>query len=284
MNKTVSIRKIFHYYLRRESSRNLFWSVYKPTNFGDLIGPYLFRHFTGLEPRLTSPSPLKFETTYVTVGSILRHVSGDNAIVWGSGIISMQDVFMQPHRVCAVRGPLTRKRFIELGYNCPEVYGDPAILLPSVYRPPSTRKPYQLGLVPHFIHYEQALDLFGDNRDIKIVDVTQPIEAVINAICNCQAIASSSLHGLIVAHSYQIPAAWVSLEGKLDGDGTKFKDYLAAGGISNSSEPMLIGQTTSTEEIQSFVYRSLQPELSHLLGPLIRSCPFKSNWFSGKHI
>ena len=54
----------------------------------------------------------------------------------------------------AVRGKYTQKRLEELGYKSPEVIGDPALLLPLFIDPASQR--YQLGIIPHFVHYEEV--------------------------------------------------------------------------------------------------------------------------------
>src|SRR5699024_7687362 len=53
------------------------------------------------------------------------------------------------------------------------------------------------------------------------------IEEVVKQICSCEYILSTSLHGLIVAHAYSIPALWLK-KGYIDTDGFKFKDYFSS--------------------------------------------------------
>lgn len=267
--------------LRRHGGRDLYWSVYEPRNFGDWIGPYLFEKITGMAPRLAYPNTRSLTTVYVAVGSIMRRVQGENAIVWGSGIISREDSFLPPAKTCAVRGPLTRARFLELGYACPAVYGDPAILMPAVYRPRPSRSRHRLGIVPHFIHYAEASERFAGDSSVRVVDVTQPVEDVVDAICSCTSVASSSLHGIIVANAYGIPAAWISFRDELDGDGTKFRDYYAAGGVIEPHGPLEITSDTSLRDIEDLADQTEQPDLSRLLMPLMKSCPFRSDWFAG---
>src|SRR5690606_2919216 len=58
-----------------------------------------------------------------------------------------------------------------------------------------------------------------------------PELAVVDQIRACRVILSSSLHGLVVAHAYGIPAAWVQFSDKLSGDGSKFRDHAASIGV-----------------------------------------------------
>jgi len=58
-----------------------------------------------------------------------------------------------------------------------------------------------------------------------VIDVEQDWKRVLSQISACDVILSSSLHGLIVADSYQIPNARVSFSGAIVGGDFKFFDY-----------------------------------------------------------
>jgi len=202
-------------------------------NYGDLIGPYLVAKITGVTPqwvRASRPGLLNsFSKVYATVGSILSH-TGKRTIVWGSGIISKKDC-VNAQKILAVRGPLTRKRLEELKINCPAIYGDPALLLPRYFLP-NVKKSYSLGIVPHIVDYERVKELLKDKPFIKVINFnSNNVEKTTTEILKCDSIFSSSLHGIIVAHSYGIPAVQVQFSDKIVGDGVKYYDYFLSVGL-----------------------------------------------------
>jgi hypothetical protein len=206
-------------------------------NFGDLASPYLIEKLSGRKTKHIKPNSFwyrHFLKHFLSTGSILEHAN-KNSVVWGSGIIQQNDTPGKA-QFLAVRGSESRKRLRELGYSVPEKYGDPALLLPKVYQPEIT-KTHKLGILPHYTDYKEAKRLFGADEQVKIIDVfTNRLESVLDEILCCEQIVSSSLHGLIVAHAYGIPAVWVKFSNKLFGDNIKFYDYFASVGIKYEAE------------------------------------------------
>jgi hypothetical protein len=97
------------------------------SNFGDVITPYLIHKISGGKI-VWVDSRYCLRPYIVASGSVLQLVN-KNAIVWGAGIISQKDIIKKPRKILAVRGPCSRKRLLELGISCPEIYGDPGLLL-----------------------------------------------------------------------------------------------------------------------------------------------------------
>lgn len=224
-----------HGYMR---NRNIFWSWYEPKNFGDWIGPYLFYRFTGKRPLYCASAIQPKTDCLFAVGSILRHLKHPDCVtVWGSGIISRNDTFARPKKVLAVRGPETREVMLKLGYSCPEVYGDPGVLLPLLIQAPP-KKALQIGIIPHFIEYSEYTKV--DWKDHKIIDVAKPVEEVALEIASCAMTYSSSLHGLIVSHAFGVPSIWMASSKPLDGDDVKFEDYFASCGVSVAKRNSLL--------------------------------------------
>lgn len=259
--------------------RNVLWSWYEPRNFGDWIGPYLFWKITGKRPLFHRPSPIEGRipdraTTVASAGSILRHITvPDKVSVWGSGIISMNDTFQRPLKIHAVRGPRSMMRVRELGYECPEVFGDPGLLLPQVYAP-TRKKRHPLGIIPHYFDFEQVALSLEARRDLHVVDVTRDIETVVDQILSCEATLSSSLHGLILSHAYGIPCAWIASENELIGDNVKFLDYLESAGVYGITTPLQVDLHQSTDALIQFAHEQPKPHLTSLSENLLSSCPF----------
>ena len=77
----------------------------------------------------------------------------------------------------------------EKGLACPEIYGDPALLLPEVYPNPGIEKKYKLGIIPHFKDKNDAYlkDHFSNHQDIKIIDIQNkdPLK-VVDEMLSCE--------------------------------------------------------------------------------------------------
>lgn len=190
-------------------------------NVGDKLTPWFYHACT--KKNITWIPPQSKKQHYIAVGSIVAHAN-EYSLVWGAGILWKNQKINPKAKFLAVRGPITRQRIIELGGECPEIYGDPALLSPLFYIPKPEKK-QNFGLIPHCIDYKQALQLFGNVKNLKIIDIRRPVENVINEIASCNKIISTSLHGLILSDAYQIPCKWGILSNKLSGDNIKFRDY-----------------------------------------------------------
>ena len=260
--------------------QNLVWSWYEPRNFGDWIGPYLFKAMTGKTP-LHYPGrhkKLSRARALVTAGSILRHIQSDNVYsVWGSGIISQQDVFARPYKVLAVRGPMSRKRLIELDYPSTEVFGDPAVLMPYVLPPCGINKKYDVGIIPHYSSLAKVQNNLGRMEEVLIIDVTQRIDEVVRQIQQCKTTLSSSLHGIILSHAYHVPSTWIEADVSLQGDNVKFTDYYLSCGENVPEKPLSLDYVGGIHGLKAAGDCGTLPDHSRLVGPLWQSCPFSQN-------
>lgn len=188
-------------------------------NFGDALTPWLLRP-RGVLPVLTTPR----EARMVGVGSILEHLPDDyDGVVWGTGLIRDEARSLPKATYLAVRGALTREH---VGAPHDVALGDPGLLASDVVRRREPR--FELGFVPHSDHRSspEVKDVRnGADPRIHFIDVSRGPDHVVREISRCRHVLSTSLHGLVVADSFGIPAAWARLEPDLMGATYKFHDH-----------------------------------------------------------
>lgn len=261
-----------------------FWSERKfifkdKENYGDLLSKYLVEKISGRPVKFVQPKKQAWykwnKKNYLAIGSIIHHASKDS-VVWGSGIIDRKQQ-IAPADFRAVRGPRTRKHLLEMGHECPPVYGDPALLLPEYYHP-KVEKRYKIGIIPHYHDFKEVSEEYKNDPEIRVIDMmTLDVEKVTRQILECESTISSSLHGVIVSHAYGISSVWVEFSDKLFGDGVKFADYLESVDLP-VYEPKYLDQRLSSEEFIKLIGEfpvSPKPEkLKELQQSLIDSCPF----------
>lgn len=194
-------------------------------NFGDGLTPWLIRRLTGHAPRYVAASSPHHK--YVVTGSVLGLVSKP-ATVWGAGVMTRGERVAGDVELLAVRGPLTREAALLSGVDCPGVFGDPALLLPQLL--PVEGRRSGVVLVPHFSDAARMASRWR-HPEVRLVDPQRPVEDVVRRIAAAELVLSSSLHGLVVAHAYGVPAVWVEFASLPSGDRTKFYDHLLAVGL-----------------------------------------------------
>ncbi len=189
-------------------------------NLGDAVSPLIVAHLSGRPLTYVGD---RVRGKLLAVGSILNRAR-DGDVVWGSGLI---DAESKPKGrrflVAAVRGPRTASQVRALGIECPAIYGDPGCLLPRLYpRPPGRAPRFALGAIPH--HRDQELLAIQDPA-VKVIDILSSPAEFLAALWDCERVVSSSLHGIIFAEAYGIPAQWLVISDRVIGHGHKFADY-----------------------------------------------------------
>ncbi|HWQ89326.1 MAG TPA: polysaccharide pyruvyl transferase family protein, partial [Desulfitobacteriaceae bacterium] len=178
---------------------------------------------------------LPLRAAQIVCGAIYGEVN-----VWGTGFIArMEDkpFFRKKLNFHAIRGELSKQRVEKiLGHKIETVTGDAGLLADVIVKP--VAKKYAVGIIPHFREqddpvFAQMKEKYANSTIINLRD--EPI-GVIEQMSACEAIISSSLHGLIVADCYGIPNKWIKVTDKLKGDGFKFLDYYSAYGL--TAEPL----------------------------------------------
>ena len=178
-------------------------------NFGDELSPAILEAVTGRSVNW-SPAP---RADVVAIGSIFELASQrpTRAAVWGTGIrgpFSEKEadrLRAQVGPILAVRGPLSRSG---LGLPSSTPVGDPGLLSPLLV----TRQPQPTDetiVIPHFsawntVEGRSRLSNLEDSGLSIVPPALAPLE-VLRRIARARFVVSSSLHGVIVAHSLGVP-------------------------------------------------------------------------------
>lgn len=188
---------------------HFYWQSSRGVNFGDYLSSVVVQRMLARREFLIDEEVPR-RRRLLAVGSVL-HFANDHDTIWGSGVNGK--VADDQHRfrsldVRAVRGPLTRRYLTGRGIAVPEIYGDPALLLPTLM-PTRFRRDAAtaqgIGVVPN-LH-----DLPLVAGEPGLISPLQGWSVVIDRILRSEFIISSSLHGIIIADAFRIPARLVRL-------------------------------------------------------------------------
>ena len=200
-------------------------------NFGDELSKFISEKLVNKDKYKLTFNQNNVSVNFVCIGSYI-HCAKNNSFIFGSGVRTPNNI-EKGHRysklnVCSVRGPLSRNFLInKKNQDVPEIYGDPALLLPKFYKPIVMNDlKDKIGIVPHKSNYNKYINNV-DLTKYYLINPTDKWQNVINNICSCKAIVSSSLHGLICSDAYNIPNLWLDEYKLAEGD-FKFKDYFAS--------------------------------------------------------
>lgn len=238
-------------------------------NFGDVLGPAIVSRLVGSSARTVAPDG----PALLSVGSIL-HLAPERSVVWGSGVngkmlAATKDI---PDGVAfrAVRGPLTRRFLSGNGFDVPEVYGDPVLLLadvmPELLR--VSRAPVRDVLfVPNFNDKDDVSAVAGEH-ELETLDSQDHVDSVLLQIASSRFVISTSLHAVIVAEALGIPARFVRSPHEHP---FKYRDYLA--GTGRAFEPI-------AETVEEAFVLGGQPEPRFDADALLEAFPWEL-WSSG---
>lgn len=264
---------VFEYHPERFYGKRLFQN--QPYNLGDSLGNVIVK-FLLSQKNIDIDKPVSRTKHLYCVGTNIQGAY-QSATIWGSGIFppdNKKEAFLQKHcgrklDIRAVRGPLTRDVVLQYGHKCPEVYGDPAILLPMIYSP-VVQKVRERLVIPQFFNEIEFRETHPNECMISMN--TDDYKSVINEILASEIVYTSSLHGIILAEAYGIPA--VFFRGLTPARDFKYLDYYLSTGrnditLSDSFEDALCKPAPSVPDLRRlkenllncFPYDLWEPEL-----------------------
>ena len=133
----------------RKAKKNIvnlnYWSIDSEKdiyNLGDYLSLIVYRYLLKIN-KIPEEKVLNKTKHLYAIGSILL-TGFQDCTVWGSGILGeltgisgkltiIFNRYLRKLDIRAVRGPLTMQYLTQNKIKCPEIYGDPAILMPLIY-------------------------------------------------------------------------------------------------------------------------------------------------------
>lgn len=253
---------------------NLFYM--RSPNFGDALNVVLHKAITQQEPTWTDPDR---QGTILAIGS-LAHCAKPGNVLWGTGAMSDDLELQCDHttQALAVRGPLTawllQKKGVDVSAT---VFGDPACLLPLYFPTPAALpddfRGYDL-VIPHYTDVQRAMGCTW-REGTKVVSPMTDARKLIDLIANAFVVISSSLHAIIVAEAYEVPAVWVEFSDDVHGKGFKFIDYYLGSHYSYPTAVQIRGTQVPEEKISERILEWKPPiEKGRVREQLLNYCPF----------
>lgn len=229
-------------------------------NVGDLLSlvivDFMKRKLLIVDSRLRSTKRL------FAIGSIID-MAKSTMTIWGSGLRNFKS---SPPKyrldVRAVRGPRTREKLLQSGVDCPEVYGDPALLLPLFYDKEVPKSKEYIIVT----HYSKEKFIPAVHQGNLVTTLTSDWTGFIDDIRGAQYVLCGSLHALIIAEAYNVPA--ILIKSEIDNDLFKYEDYY----YSTKRFDYNIAATID-EALEQRVFNEPIPNLSDIQNNLINSFP-----------
>jgi pyruvyltransferase len=255
----------------------LYWSTSLQNgrrNFGDWLSPVLCEKLSGRPIEHARPN----RCDLVGMGSILAKVKNrfwNRTIdIWGTGLIADIGPFRCPHRIHAVRGWKTARCIVGQDIT---VVGDPGLLC-SMLAPADVarHKKFRIGLIPHYVdqNHPLVLEFIRRHDEARLIDVFTDIVPFIHEVAACEAILSSSLHGLITADALGVPNAWMRPSDRVWGEDFKYHDYYSIYGRDQIT-PFNLRSDTSEADVLALVEHYARPGLAGIKQQLMDAFPFK---------
>lgn len=203
-----------------QKHKNMPWE--KGENFGD----YLSKIIIGKIAKTNGFSKMQnCSNKLLAVGSILHFAKTDD-IIWGSGIngkISLDKLKFTNLNIRALRGPLSQEILKKMSIKTPDIFGDPALLIPNLF-PELKHTPIKnkVTIIPNLNEYEECKKITP--KTYKLISPLRHWSYIFSEILSSEIVYTSSLHGLIICEAFKVPVVLF----KPFGGETMFKyeDYL----------------------------------------------------------
>jgi pyruvyltransferase len=218
--------------LKLDKNKVFWWSpqplwglkIFQKENVGDLLGPLLAQKI--LDTRALNIGDIQ-KNKLLTIGSVM-HFANTGDTTWGTGVNGKVDESLHKFTnldVRAVRGHLTAEFLKKRGIDSPQIFGDPGILVSDFWPRSEVVEKGKVVYIPHMREKERY------QAGMKTLSPLVSLQHFVKEIQTAEKVVSSSLHGVIIAESYGVPACLY--ESKSGETPFKYEDYYSGTGRSS---------------------------------------------------
>ena len=242
-------------------------------NVGDAINPSLISALSG---RKVQHAADRTAPHLLAIGSLISSATPMSQ-VWGTGLIhpDLGKGAAVAENVHAVRGRLTYTALRAAGLELRDVpLGDPAYLAPALLGFKRAVAPrFRVGIAAHYVdRYHPLLRRLIGEPGVVDLNVHDSPHAFLTLVAQCEAVLSTSLHGLIFAEALGIPSLWISVGNDIIGGEFKFRDW-----FTTTENPQASAYIPSSSDTSAALARKAEPRASTIdTGALLRSFPIRS--------
>ena len=214
----------------------IWWKPKTGLNFGDVLSEVIVTKILA-DRGLSLKDQTDRRARLLAVGSIL-HFARDGDVIWGTGVNGKMPEARHAFGtldVRAVRGPLTREFLRKKGVDAPKIYGDPALLLPQLFPQLRANPTTPVVVVPN-LHDVPRLSAEGIDHLSPRLGWNICVEEILRA----KLVVASSLHAIVVAEAFGIPARYVRFSGSENL--FKYEDYVLGTGRDRLEPAASIGE------------------------------------------
>lgn len=231
-------------------------------NFGDRLSSVVCRQILATR-YLSLDDQVERTSRLLAIGSIL-HFAEEGNHIWGSGWngkVGEEHFKPADLTVHAVRGPLTAEFLRKRAIHVPDVFGDPALLVPQLFK-----ERFHPDPVEDYVFIPNLHDIALVENQPNVVSPLWGWNVVVQAIVSARQVLASSLHGLIVAEAFGVPARYVRLSETEDP--FKYKDYYLGSGRTEA-------EFTYARSIEEGLEMGGAPAIRYDPAPLMQAFPFE---------
>jgi len=197
-------------------------------NAGDLLNTYLLKNlfpYAELNPVLQWESP-----KLLCIGSVLR-LAEEYDLIIGAGLLDpeQQNIIPKNINILGLRGPRTYDylKAIDVDLNNVQFLLDPGVIAAQIYASQTKEKKGSKGNIIFIPHHTQRWSYQKLSLKVDFIDVDAKPDNFLRDIYTAVAVLTSSLHGLIIANTFGIPAVFFRPKESL----FKYYDYAESVGL-----------------------------------------------------